>query len=85
MTLNEVMKPFFDELNIDPIEFNYNNNEYISKESFSLDENEEDFYMVIKLYNNIGTVIIGQTDGIRFFKDRTLGQIVYNGSGWENI
>lgn len=86
--LNEAMQLFFDELNIDPIEFNYieDQNLYISKNSFSYDDSElMEYYIVIKVFNNIGTVSIGQSDGITYNEYKTLGQIMYDGSKWINI
>lgn len=84
--INEVMKPYFDRLGIDPIEFNYDEakKQFVSKESFSYDDDDpEAYYVVVKLTNTVGTVVIGTSDGIRFNEVDTLGQIVFNGKDWE--
>ena len=84
--INEVMKPYFNQLGIDPIEFNYDEakKQFISKESFSYDDDDpEAYYIVVKLTNTVGTVIIGTSDGIRFSEADILGQIVFNGKDWE--
>ena len=84
--INEVMKPYFDQLGIDPIEFNYDEakKQFISKESFSYDDDDpEAYYIVVKLTNTVGTVVIGTSDGIRFNEVDVLGQIVFNGKDWE--
>lgn len=84
--INEVMKQYFNQLGIDPIEFNYDEakKQFISKESFSYDDDDpEAYYIVVKLTNTVGTVIIGTSDGIRFNEADILGQIVFNGKDWE--
>lgn len=86
--LNEVMKPFFDQLHIDPIEFNYNEklNKYITKESFQYDNNDpESYYLVIKMTNKCGNVILGTSDGISFENKKLLGQIMYIKDHWINL
>ena len=84
--INEVMKQYFNQLGIDPIEFNYDEakKQFISKESFSYDDDDpEAYYIVVKLTNTVGTVIIGTSDGIRFNEADILGQITFNGKDWE--
>ncbi len=84
-SLDDAVKPFFKQLNIDPIEFIYDEktNRYISKESFSYDDNDpEAYYVVIKMNNNCGTVVIGTSDGIKFNEREFLGQITYNKGKW---
>ena len=44
-----------------------------------------EYYIVIKVFNNVGTVSIGQSDGITYNEYKTLGQIMYDGSKWINI
>lgn len=84
--INEVMKHYFDQLGIDPIEFNYDETkkQFVSKESFSYDDDDpEAYYIVVKLTNTVGTVVIGTSDGIRFNEVDILGQIAFNGKDWE--
>lgn len=84
--IGEAIKPFFDQLGIDPIDFNYDEakKQFVSKESFSYDDDDpEAYYVVIKLTNTVGTVVIGTSDGIRFNEVDILGQIVFNGKDWE--
>lgn len=86
--INEVMKQYFDQLGIDPIEFDYDDTKkkFISKESFVYDVNDpEAYFIVVKLSGNIGTVSIGTSDGTRFVEDEVLGQIQYEGDHWTNI
>lgn len=86
--INEAVKPFFTKLNIDPIEFNYDDNkkQFISKESFSYDDTDpEAYYIIIRVSNTIGTVVIGTSDGIRFAETEILGQIMFNGKNWVNV
>lgn len=84
--IGEAIKPFFDQLGIDPIDFNYDEakKQFVSKESFSYDDDDpEAYYVVVKLTNTVGTVVIGTSDGIRFNEVDILGQIVFNGKDWE--
>lgn len=84
--ISEAIKPFFDQLGIDPIDFNYDEakKQFVSKESFSYDDDDpEAYYVVVKLTNTVGTVVIGTSDGIRFNEVDILGQIVFNGKDWE--
>lgn len=84
--IGEAIKPFFDQLGIDPIDFNYDEakKQFVSKESFSYDDDDpEAYYVVIKLTNTVGTVVIGTSDGIRFNEVDILGQIVFNSKDWE--
>lgn len=86
--INEAVKPFFTKLNIDPINFNYDNvkNQFISKESFSYDDNDpEAYFVVIRISNTIGTVVIGTSDGIRFVETEILGQIMFDGKNWITV
>lgn len=86
ININEVIKQYFDQLGIDPIDFNYDEakKQFVSKESFSYDDDDpEAYYIVVKLTNTVGTVVIGTSDGIRFNEVDVLGQIVFNGKDWE--
>ena len=57
-----------------------------SKESFqNSSDNPEAYYVVIKINNNIGTVVIGTSDGIRFDETDVLGQIMLVGQWWVSI
>lgn len=81
----EAMKPYFDELGIDPIEFNYivDKNRFISKKSFQNENDDpEAYYIVIKINDNIGTVVTGVSDGIKFDEVDVLGQIGFDGQNW---
>lgn len=81
----EVITQFFEELNIDPMEFTYNEKtkKFISNESFSYsDDDPESYFMVIKMINNIGNVMIGTSDGIKFSERELLGQIMYDNNTW---
>ena len=84
--INEAVKPFFDKLDLDPIDFEYNVNKqrFITKKSFTYDDNDpEAYYMIVKIFGSVGTVVIGSSDGINFTEFETLGQIVFNGEKWE--
>ena len=86
--INEAMKPFFDQLGIDPIDFNYveNKKRFISTEAFyNNDSDPEAYYVVVKLIGNSGTVVIGTSDGIKFVETETLGQIYFDGSHWVTL
>ncbi len=86
--INEAMKPYFDQLGIDPIEFDYDDTKkkFISKDSFVYDVNDpEAYFIVVKISGNIGTVIIGTSDGVRFIEDEILGLIQYEGDHWITI
>lgn len=86
--INEVMKQYFDQLGIDPIEFDYDESKkkFISKTSFVYDVNDpEAYFIVVKVSGNIGTVSIGTSDGVRFIEDEVLGQIQYENDHWTNI
>ena len=86
--INEVMNQYFDQLNIDPIEFEYDEarKKFISKESFIYDINDpEQYFIVVKISGNIGTVVVGTSDGVRFVEADVLGQIQFEGDHWINI
>lgn len=86
--INDVMKLYFEQLGIDPIEFEYieDKKKFVSKESFVYDINDpEVYFIVVKLSGNIGTVSIGTSDGVRYIEDEVLGQIQYEGDHWTNI
>ena len=82
--LNEVLKVFFDELNVNELSVVYNEklNCFISDE-FILDDIEQ--FIKIDLFNTAGTVTVGYTDGIKFYKTRDLGQIEFKNNKWEII
>ena len=77
-TIDEMMIPIFEELNLDPIEFVFDErrNKYVTKEAFQYDyDDPEAYYIVIKVFNNIGTAVLGTSDGLRFYETEYLGQI----------
>lgn len=83
--ITEVMKPIFDSLNIDPIEFDYieSKNQFVTKESFEYSEDDpEAYYIVVKLYENTGTILLGTSDGVKFYEQKILGQISYDNDKW---
>lgn len=82
--LNEALKPFFEELNVNELSMTYDErlNCFIS-EGFLLDEME--YLMKIDLFNTAGTVSIGYTDGLKFYRTKILGQILFNGEKWETV
>lgn len=84
---NKAMVIFFDKLNIDPIEFKiYNKEKLISKKPFIYDDNDsDDYYIVVKIYNNIGTVSIGISNGPKFIECEVLGQIEFRDNKWVNV
>ena len=85
---DETMKPFFDKLEIDPIplEYNENLNKFISTESFvEDDESAEEYFIVIKMTGNAGTVVIGYADGPKFIETETLGQIMFDKDKWVSL
>ena len=81
--IQEVIKPFFDNLGINEIDLEYKNNIFITKEDFIIDEIP--YYLYIRLYNNIGTVCLGYTDGIKLYKTETLGQIILEDNCWKTL
>ena len=83
----EALKPFFDKLNIDPISFDYYNtiNKFVSSQPFFEEDEKDEYYIVIKLINNTGTIVVGTTDGIRFYETEMLGQIVYDNDQWVSL
>lgn len=86
--INDVMKLYFDQLNIDPIEFDYDatRKKFISKESFIYDLNDpEPYFIIVKISGNIGTVVIGTSDGVKFIETDVLGQIQFENDHWTNI
>ena len=80
---NEAMSYFFDMLEINELDFEYNERLHylISKEAFPYDD-EQDYYLVVKLNGNTGTVVIGFSDGIKFYETQTLGQISLENGKW---
>lgn len=80
---NEAMSYFFDMLEINELDFEYNKRLHylISKEAFPYDD-EQDYYLVVKLNGNTGTVVIGFSDGIKFYETQTLGQISLENGKW---
>lgn len=84
--INNAMKRFFDELDIDPIEFDYyeSKKKFISREAFTYNDDPQAYYIVVKITNNtVGTVLLGTSDGIKFTEVNMLGQILFNGTEWE--
>lgn len=85
---NETMKYFFDKLEINEIPFEYDEqlNYLITKETFPYDDLFE-YYLVVKLNNThtCGTVVIGFSDGIKFYEIQTLGQILYENNSWQVV
>lgn len=81
---NEAMSYFFNLLEINELEFNYNEqlNYLISKESFPYDDDDQEYYLVVKLNGNTGTVVVGFSDGIKFYETQTLGQISLENGKW---
>lgn len=85
---NDVMKLYFDQLEIDPIEFIYNEktNKYITSKSFQNNEDDpEAYYLVVRMINNVGNVLIGTSDGINFTEIEMLGQIMIQDDRWINL
>lgn len=85
VNINEAVKPFFDRLDLDeiPFEYNVNKKRFITKHSFTYDDADPDaYFMVVKVFGKVGTVVIGTSDGINFTELETLGQIVYDGNKW---
>ena len=81
------MKPFFDKLDINELSFHYNEelNSFISDQTFVYEDEPIEFMMVVKIFKNIGTVVIGQSDGINFIEYKTIGQIEFVNEKWENM
>lgn len=87
-SINDVMKKYFDQLGIDPIDFTFNEktNKYITTESFQYDENDpEAYFIVVQMVNSIGNIFIGTSDGIKFIKHEMLGQIMNLNGNWINL
>ncbi len=85
-TINDAIRPLLEELQVVIDKFNYfeDSNEYISENSFTIDDLPEDFYIVIKLNDtkDTGTVTVSTTDGVDYFIDRVLGVIGLENDNW---
>lgn len=85
---NEAMKYFFDKLEINEIPFKYDEQLkwLITTETFPYDDLFE-YYLVVKLNDThtCGTVVIGFSDGIKFYEVQTLGQILYENNKWQTL
>lgn len=82
------MQPFFEKLNIDPMEFVYDEetNSFISQASFINDDNDPmEYVIVVKLYKNCGNVCIGYSDGVKFYETAMLGQIMFENNKWNSL
>lgn len=83
---NEIMQYFFNKLEINEIPFEYNEklNYLMTKETFPYDDLFE-YYLVVKLNaaHTCGTVVIGFSDGVKFYETQTLGQILYENGKWQ--
>lgn len=86
--LKEAVKPFFDKLGIDEMDFNYNEKtgKFVSTEAFSYDDDDPlPYFVVIRVYNNAGTVVIGTSDGLKFAETEVLGQIYFENGKWNTL
>ena len=85
--LKEVLDPFFEQLEINALNFNFDEktNSFVSTSTFGYGDSEIDHYMVIKVIKNAGTIFVGTSDGIKFFPTDTLGQIGFDGSKWFRV
>ena len=83
--INNAVQTYFEKLDIDPIDFVYDRlkNRFISKDSFKFSiDDYSDYFIVIKVTNTVGTVILGMSDGVKFSPLELLGQIWFDGSTW---
>ena len=86
--INTALEPLFEILGIDPLSFHYDENSasLISDTSYTDNESDpQEYYIVIKFNNNIGTIMQGYTDGINFYDTKFLGRLVNNNDKWEGI
>ena len=85
--LKEVLKPFFDKLEVNNLDFNFDEetSSFVSTDTFGYGDYELEHYMVIKVINNAGTIFVGTSDGIEFFPTDALGQIGFDGSKWFRV
>lgn len=86
MTFEEIMQPYLEKYSINEMKFHFDDslNSYISNES--LYHKDEEVQMIIKMIDNVGTVLIGiSPDGERFIEYDYLGQIVKTNIGWVNV
>jgi len=85
--LKEALKPFFDKLEVNNLDFNFDEetSSFVSTDTFGYEDYELEHYMVIKVINNAGTIFVGTSDGIEFFPTDTLGQIGFDGSKWFRV
>ena len=80
--INDAMKPIFDRLDLDPVEFKYyeQSSKFISN-PFHYTEDEQ-YNIVIEVVNNIGTIFLGTSDGVKFTEIELLGRIKFDGNNW---
>lgn len=83
--INTAMQPIFDKLQVNPVDFKYFEklNKFISAESINLYGDSANYVIVININNNIGTVLLGTTDGVTFHETSLLGQIVLKNNEWK--
>ena len=90
---NETMDFFTDKLQINEMTYTYDerHNRFYSDDVCELDIDGDgdirDYLIIIKLnsHKNVGTVVLGETDGIKFFEYRILGQISLENERWTVI
>ncbi len=50
---------------------------FYTKAGFSVN-----YFVQIDVVNNIGTILVGTSDGVEFFEEKNLGQIKFDGNKW---
>ena len=82
----ETMKIFTDRLGVTVVDFEFKNDRFISTDTIVLDEDDPmEYLIVVKVINNVGTVVIGYSDGIKFTETETLGQIICENDTWNIV
>ena len=84
INVKEVLAPVFEKLNIKPFDFTYDEelNYYISDETFKITDDPEEYFIVVKMSENAGDVVIGSSDGLEFFEYRKVGSIALENDQW---
>lgn len=87
INIEAAMQPYFEQLNVNPVEFSYftKENKFISTDTVNIDDDLSPYFIVVNIVNNIGTALLGTSDGINFYETKLLGQIMFDGYKWKTI
>jgi hypothetical protein len=84
--LNEAIRPILDKLEMNECEFEYdeNSNMLISKNTLTIPDDLQEYFVVIKLNDTKteGEVLTGTSDGVEFYEYLSLGNIAFENDKW---